>query len=314
MGISAGAAQPQVRNARFCPHPPRFGAQGNFTIVQFTDLHWRNGDAADQQTRELMNYVLDAERPDLVVLTGDVIGGAECTDPAQAWREAVCPMEERAVPWAAVFGNHDDEGSLSREDLMAVQRSCRMCLSERGPEDVPGVGNYVLGVQSARDGCVAAALYFLDSGSLAPAGMDGYAWITAEQIQWYREVSRQLSKTYARIPAAAFFHIPLPEFNAVWNPTICQGSKNEEVCCPRINSGFLSVLCEQGDVMGVIVGHDHLNDFEGTLDGIRLCYGRATGYGSYGRDDFPRGARVIRLREGERSFTTWLVLDSVAGR
>ncbi|MBI3462081.1 MAG: metallophosphoesterase family protein [Planctomycetes bacterium] len=311
MGISAGVDQPRVHNARISPQRLRFGAQGHFTIVQFTDLHWRNGDAADQRTRELMNHVFDAERPDLVVLTGDVIEGAECTDPAQAWREVVWPMEERAAPWAAVFGNHDDEGSLGREQLLAVQQSCRMCLSEPGPEEVPGVGNYVLAIQSARDSSIAAVIYFLDSGGVAPAGVDGYAWITAEQIQWYRGESRG---RFERIPALAFFHIPLPEFDEVWNPQTCVGSKHEEVCCPQINSGFLSALREQGDVKGVFVGHDHLNDFEGTLDGIRLCYGRATGYGSYGRDDFPRGARVIRLREGERAFTTWLSLDRAAGR
>ena len=52
-----------------------------------------------------------------------------------------------------------------------------------------------------------------------------------------------------------------------------------------------------------------IDDFEGTLHGIRLCYGRATGYNTYGREGFPRGARLIELREGERAFSTWLRLE-----
>ena len=111
----------------------RFREDQTFTIVQFTDLHWQNGEPADQRTAALMAQVLDSERPDLVVLTGDVIQGAQCHDPAAAWRNAVAPIMERGLPWAAVFGNHDDEGRLSRRELMAVQQALPGCLSEAGP-------------------------------------------------------------------------------------------------------------------------------------------------------------------------------------
>ncbi len=40
--------------------------------------------------------------------------------------------------------------------------------------------------------------------------------------------------------------------------------------------------------MGTFVGHDHVNDFVGDLYGIRLCYGRATGFNTYGRQGFTR--------------------------
>ena len=47
----------------------------------------------------------------------------------------------------------------------------------------------------------------------------------------------------------------------------------------------------------------------GEPHGIRLCYGRATGYGTYGREGMLRGARVIRLHEGQRQFDTWITLS-----
>ena len=59
----------------------------------------------------------------------------------------------------------------------------------------------------------------------------------------------------------------------------------------------------------MFAGHDHLNDYEGTLHAIRLCYGRATGFNNYGREEFLHGARVIRLDEAAPDFTTWLRLD-----
>jgi hypothetical protein len=292
-----------------------FREDGTFKIVQFTDMHWHNGDPDDLQTRALMERVLDAERPDLVMLTGDVIAGEPCRDPAESWRQSVAPMEERGLPWAAVFGNHDDEGCLSRAELMAVQQESKRCLSEPGPEEISGVGNYVLPILSARTGSLAAALYCLDSQSYAPPGLGGYGWVEYDQIGWYLAAARALSKEFAAakdgtpLPALAFFHIPLPEYDEVWDFHACRGVKYENVCCPRLNTGLFSAFYSVGDVMGTFVGHDHVNDFEGTLHGLRLCYGRATGYNTYGRDGFPRGARVIQFREGERTFTTWLRLD-----
>src|SRR5688572_7775776 len=95
------------------PRGLRFGPSGTFTIVQFTDLHWCNGEEPDQSTRALMEAVLDAERPELVALTGDVVSGEAALDPAHAYRSVIAPIEARGIPWAAVFGNHDDEGTLS---------------------------------------------------------------------------------------------------------------------------------------------------------------------------------------------------------
>ena len=291
-------------------HSLRFREDGTFTIVQFTDTHWKNGDEKDQQTRALMEQVLDAERPDLVALTGDNIAGGGCEDGERSMRSIVAPMEEAKIPWAAVFGNHDDEGALDRAELMAVQQSCAMSLSEPGPDDVSGVGNYALTVHSTGDGAPAATLYFLDSNSYAETDIGGYGWFRRDQIAWYLDTARKIREEAGEVlPALAFFHIPLPEYDEVWDHHPCIGYKYEAVCAPRINTGMFAAFHEMGDVVGTFVGHDHVNDYEGTLHGIRLCYGRGSGYGTYGREGFRRGARVIRLREGERDFETWFRLD-----
>jgi hypothetical protein len=292
----------------------RFRADGTFTIVQLTDIHWTNGEEADLRARALIEGVLDAETPDLVVLTGDIIEGSQARDPAEACRQAVAPVEARGLPWAAVFGNHDDEGPLSRDQLFAVLRSSPHCLAERGPRNLTGTGNFTLRVASASGASLAAGLYFLDSNAYDARGLGDYAWIAHDQIAWYRRTSRRLAAEYAAVttaqplPALAFFHIPLPEYEEVWRRSVCRGNRGESVCGPPVNSGFFTALVEAGDVMGAFAGHDHVNDFEGELHGVRLCYGRATGYSGYGLDGFERGARVIRLQEGRRAFDTWIRL------
>lgn len=295
------------------PRPPRaarsrpelrFRRDSTFTIVQLTDVHWTTGDGADRKTRALIEGVLEAERPDLVVLTGDIVSGDAAPDPREAYRQVAALVDAHGAPWAAVFGNHDDEGTASRRDLLAVQRRYRLCLSEAGPKALTGVGNYVLRVRAARSSRAAAALYFLDSGAYDDRGLGHYAWIARDQIQWFASTSARL-----KLPALAFFHIPLPEWDEMWRTQVCRGHRHEPVCGPALNTGFFAAMAESGHVLGAFCGHDHLNDFEGELHGLRLCYGRATGFGEYGRPGFPRGARVIRLVEGRRAFETWLRLE-----
>lgn len=114
----------------------RVGKDGNFKIVQISDMHMVTGtgvckdaiDAhgqplsprqADPLTVEFLGRVLDAEKPDLVVLTGDQIHH-DIPDSQSALFKVVAPIIERSIPYAAVFGNHDDEGAyaLSRKRLV----------------------------------------------------------------------------------------------------------------------------------------------------------------------------------------------------
>ncbi|WP_284645732.1 metallophosphoesterase family protein [Paenibacillus silviterrae] len=299
-------------------HSLAFRQDGTFTITQFTDIHWKDGGPADQRSRRLMEIVLDEERPDLVVFTGDVIytgdvtpGRPICDNPEQALREAVHAAEIRNIPWAIAFGNHDTEKGISREALMEIVQSLPYSVAERGPKEVSGVGNYTLHIDDDKNS-PAAVLYFFDSGNLSPVPrIQGYDWIRNDQVQWYMAASRKLRERNHgnALPSLAFFHIPLPEYREVWDTKVCYGNKFEEIGCPRVNSGLFASMVEMGDVMGTFTGHDHVNDYWGELHGIRLCYGRATGYNTYGRENFPRGARMIRLHQGQSDFETWLRLD-----
>ena len=288
----------------------KFNQDGLFKIVQYTDIHWQNGEPVDQKSAELMESIAGAEKPDLIVLTGDILSGGGCDDASESMRQIVKIMERCNTNWTAVFGNHDDEGTASRHELMVVMQESDLSLVEPGPEDISGVGNFVLTIQESKDDNPAALLYFIDSGSYAPTDIGGYDWIRRDQIEWYLDESARFTKNAGHpLPALAFFHIPIPEYHEVWDFHTCYGAKYEDICAPRVNTGLFAALHEAGDVLGTFVGHEHINDFWGDLHGIRLCYGRATGYNTYGKDGFPRGARVIELKKGERQFETWLHLD-----
>lgn len=289
----------------------KFRPDGTFKIIQFTDIHIGdnspNHREKDDRTVSLMERIIASEQPDLVVLTGDLHWSKDIADPIASCRKAIAPVVRANVPWAAVFGNHDAEEGVTREELLAVWQESANCLSVAGPADVNGIGNYRLTVE-AGNGTDGAALYFLDSGNEAPKEIGGYAWIHTDQVHWYTQQSRLLTERNGRpLPALAFFHIPIPEYVQAWEGAQVTGVRKEDVCSPKINTGLFGAMVQMGDVMGVFVGHDHENDYCGTLHGIRLCYGRVTGYNTYGK--MRRGARVIELREGKRSFDTWIVQE-----
>lgn len=287
-----------------------FRPDGTFTIVQFTDVHWKNGEPADLRTKAVMERVLSLEQPDLIVFTGDVIESLCCRDPLQSFRDAVSVAESSGIPWVATFGNHDCEGNVTRSRLMEVQLEHAGSIAEAGPSDVEGVGNSVVRVTD-RHGAAGAALYFIDSGDYSELpSVPGYGWIRRNQTDWFLAQARSLQDGNGGrpVPSLAFFHIPLPEYREIWNRSVCFGRRYEKVQSPKLNSGMFAAMVQAGSVMGTFCGHDHINDYSGSLYGIQLCYGRATGYNTYGRWLFSRGARVIRLREDRAGFETWLRL------
>lgn len=289
----------------------RFRPDGTFKIVQLTDMHYgaiQDSDnlPSDYKTAALVERILAAEQPDLVVLTGDLIWSHGIPDPQESFRRAIAPIVASGLPWAAVFGNHDAEAGVTREQLLAIQQEHKLCLSAAGPAEINGLGNYVLRVKPFSGDKDAAVLYFMDSGISAPEEIGGYAWIRHSQVDWYSRQSGELAEQAGGpLPALAFLHIPLPEYNEVWQGQWVKGTKGEKVECAKINSGLFTAMIERGDVVGVFAGHDHDNDYIGKLHGIHLCYGRVSGYNCYG--NLPRGARVIELQEGVRQFKTWIV-------
>lgn len=199
-----------------------------------------------------------------------------------------------------VFGNHDHEQGMSREEIYEMVKEAPNCLMSKG--NVKGVGNYVLEIEGKQSRATAAVLYFLDSHSnceLKEVG--GYQWVDFSQIAWLREQSAR-----RECPSLLFMHIPLPEYNHAWNGKTF-GVRLEEICCPRLNSGLFTVLKESGQVMGVFAGHDHENDFIGVYYDIALGYGRVSaGKNAYGC--LEPGVRVIELTEGKREFETYVRL------
>ena len=281
----------------------KFRKDHTFRIAQFTDIHWNNNSPKCAETSALIREILAVEKPDLAILTGDIV-----TDipEKEGWLSVTKIFIDAKVPFAVTLGNHDSEREIEREAIFDLLETLPWFVGEKGPK-LYGCGNYTIPVNDSDGKTVAAVLYCIDSNDYPKDKRIGsYDWIKFNQIEWYRKTSDRFTALNKKmvIPSLMFFHIPLIEFNKVIGKQTTVGIKNEAVASSEINSGMFASLVEKRDVMGVFAGHDHDNNYVGVDHDIALAYGQATGYDAYGK--FERGSRIIELHEGEFTFDTWI--------
>ncbi|GAB1314855.1 Phosphatase dcr2 [Madurella fahalii] len=311
---------------------PKVGDNGRFKIMQLADLHlstgvgncrdalpedWNGGKCeADPRTLDFVVKILEEERPNLVVLSGDQVNGETAPDTQSAIFKYAQLLIKHKVPYVSIFGNHDDEGSMSRAAQMELIETLPYSLSKAGPPEIDGVGNYYIEVLArGSSGHSAITLYLLDTHSYSPneRKFRGYDWIKKNQIDWFRNTAQSLKKKHKEFTHVhldvAFIHIPLPEYRS--ENLRVMGAWKEPSTAPWYNSGFYDALVDEGVVM-VSCGHDHVNEYCGlssTEDGnpaLWMCHAGAAGFGGYaGYGGFHRKIRIFDFNMNEGSITTW---------
>lgn len=140
---------------------------------------------------------------------GDNIFGSSTNDAAESLFKAFGPAMDSRLPWAAVLGNHDQESTMTREELMSFISLMDYSLSQPNPStqdpsdptkqqvrtDIDGFGNYDLRVLGPPGSHLANQsilnLFFLDSGDRAVVdGFRTYGWIKESQLNWLRGASK----------------------------------------------------------------------------------------------------------------------------
>ncbi|KAL2932967.1 putative inactive purple acid phosphatase 28 [Bienertia sinuspersici] len=335
--------------------PLRFNNDGTFKILQVADMHYGQGVitrckdvfasefkyCSDVNTTMFVQRLIDVEKPDFIAFTGDNIFGSSTPDAAESLFKAFRPAMESRLPWAAVLGNHDQESTMTREELMSlislmdysvsqvnplVQNSSR----QQGivlPTGIDGFGNYNLSVHGPYGSLLAnhsvLNLFFLDSGDrITVEGRRTYGYIRESQLDWLRGFSQAQQDEHGEFnccegspfsrkspPALGFFHIPIPEIRQLYYQKVF-GRLQEAVASSFVNSGVLKTLVSMKNVKGIFIGHDHNNDFCGNLDSIWFCYGGGSGYHGYGKVGWDRRARVV-LVELSKKENSWLDLGRI---
>ncbi|GHT61655.1 metallophosphatase [Bacteroidia bacterium] len=276
----------------------KFHEDGKFKVAQFTDPHWVHGNGNTPAMESTIRYVLQTEKPDVAVLTGDIITGKPAKE---SWEDIMKIFDEEKIPYAVVLGNHDRE-NWEGDSIFDLLATSPYFVGEKGPQELYGIGTYALPVKASKSNKTAAVLYCMDSNDYCEDDNLGYYdWFHRDQIEWYRKTSQAFTAANNNqpLPALAFFHIPLVEYDAVINNITFVGAYEEPTCPGILNTGMLASMIEMGDVMGTFCGHDHSNDYIGIFGSVALAYGRCTHVKNM-------GSRIIELTEGHHVFSTWI--------
>lgn len=271
-------------------------------ILQLTDLHLTYGiDYNDRKTLKGIETLVNSDDFDLIVISGDM---ALSISAASLFTKLVKFMESLETPWTFVFGNHETDYNEYTDFLNRIHDT-EYLYFKVGPELLDGgVGNFRIIFN--QDGTPFYTLYFLDSHAEREVYTEEegeYDYLKISQVQW---VERHLEDDTT--DSIMYMHIPLRQFMVPKDGGDYTGTFDEDkVYAQGIDTGLFNILRDNGKTKGVFVGHDHLNNFELTKDGILLAYGQITGYNAYG--NLPRGGRVVVI-DSSGVMSSYVLLES----
>ena len=314
--------------------------EGDFRILQLTDIHLGGGVLSfdkDLKALKAVYALLEATRPDLVIVTGDLcfpVGFSSFsfnnTAPVQQFAAF---MRNTGSPWAFTYGNHDTESyaASDRHTLNELYKSLswktsRTLLYPYVQPEITGRNNQLIELRE-KDGSLTWALFLIDSNAYTGDGLNKYDYIHDDQAAWYRsEVLRLNAETGHTVPSLVFFHIPLQEYKTAYElyeqdsdaVTRFFGENTEKtpdkVCCSEYPSSIFDTAVELGSTRGFFCGHDHYNNMSLEYRGIRLTYGMSIDYlamPGIARDTAQRGATLIVLDDGGGMDVTQVPLTSI---
>ncbi|MDD6702715.1 MAG: metallophosphoesterase [Clostridiaceae bacterium] len=272
-----------------------------FKILVTTDLHLCDDMELINKTLALLARHVEAEKPDLILFTGDVVlTDHQQVDCIQFGRF----MEKMGIYWAYVFGNHEARAEKEYHKYLMLKNltSFPHCLSKFGDPSLFGYGNFFINILSSETS-IQQSIVMLDSGrntspthnveNDAPAELKCYDFLKKGQIEWYKNNILNLEKEYGKFKSIMMMHIALCEYQEVMEldenenyvPTgkaeILYGGMYESIGCSEFNSGMFKAIKELGSTQAVVVGHDHINDFCAEYDGVYLVYAQCGGYNTY---------------------------------
>lgn len=273
-------------------------------------------DQVEECCYDYLQEIITQTHPDLILITGDVVYG-EFDDSGTALKSFVEFMESFGIPWAPVFGNHDNESKKGVDWQCEQFEKAENCLFMQ--RELTGNGNYTVGIVQGNE--LKRVFFMLDSNgcgavseeSLANGHTVSTVGFGRDQMMWYTEVAEQITELSPDTKLTFAFHIQPSAFADAYAK---YGFKNDDTQNNPINIDLMREK-EEGDfgylgrslktpwdeqylvwnsmkelgVDSVLVGHEHCNSASVVYEGIRCQFGQKSS--TYDRVNFWKNGQII---------------------
>ena len=278
----------------------------NLSDPQLSNKEWHEECEEGKLLKDTLAYLIEACKPDLITVSGDIAWAGEL----ESYANLSDLLDSYGIPWAPVFGNHDNQRGpemvLQQAEIMQARQTCIM---ENGDPSL-GCGNYVIGIEE--EGRLIHGIIMMDSHDrkrwVDDQGEEHNDWaeLEPEQFAWYREQIAELREKGVS-ETSIIMHIPLYTYRDAIkaalkpevNPSAVSPYNGEQAGCwnegyedsfgvmyegissfPRDNGFFDEILAEDS-TKTVLVGHDHVNNFGVRYRDILLAFSMKIGSGCY---------------------------------
>lgn len=280
----------------------------------------------------LGNHLLDKRIGD-----GHFAEGKDAT--LQSMKESIGyimePLEKRQIPTAMIYGNHDDMNLITKEEQIEIYRGYSCCMQMNTDNPSVDCDTYSIALKDD-EGRTKFNLFMLDS---AWQDNDGerkcHCEIKKETVEWYKKESQRLRDENGggNIPSLMFLHIPLPEIFELTEecgkdvdfalktpddkyihliPGKAKGYMMEYPSVVNESNGLFDAVKGQGNVKAIVNGHDHINNFAGTVDGVDFISTGCASFRCYG-DSRTRGVRLFEISKDGTYTTKFFTYEDLCG-
>ncbi|HOO26291.1 MAG TPA: metallophosphoesterase [Clostridiales bacterium] len=300
----------------------KFNRQGEFTLMQVTDP--QDNIRPRRALIKMLNAAYDTAKPDLVVMTGDNMLGKiakeKSLDEKYKIIEGVIeylikPLQERNIPFAVTFGNHDDQCGITKKQQVEIYMRYPNCVGFNDEEPDRGRSTYNIPIYSSDGKKIAYNIWMMESAGKNEAG-EYFEYVSEKALAWYLKTSESLKRENdgKLVNSLMFQHVPVPEIFELLKETEkgpgavekngkyyvldkekAEGFLGEGPCVTQKNFGQFETVRKQGDVKALVFGHDHINAFRGKVRGQELIQSPGASFCSYGNS--LRGVSAFKLNE-----------------
>jgi len=267
-------------------------------------------DTTEENYKRYVREVIERTEPDLIIMTGDLVYG-EFDDNGSALLGIIEFMDSFGIPWAPVFGNHDNESEMGVDWQSKQLEGSQYCLFKQ--RKLTGNGNYTVAIRQG--GVPTRVFYMLDSNgcylmsntSLLNGHSKREAGFGEDQIEWYSTSIKNVKNAYPDVKISFAFHIQLSAFKDSfrahrYDPTepVNLGLGGDGGDFGYLGSSLKSEWDKDHKIWNdirrfgvdsVFVGHEHANSISLTYEGIRLQYGQKSS--TYDRANYDKDGKYI---------------------